>query len=346
MTNKKNKQIININIKNIGGVLTLDNFNYFYKILYIEDYKKEIYGYEIIKKFFPVPNLVFKDINNSKGLLIYEYEKSVGFNKGLLVDLFIRDNMNNLKKQKKILILYKNVFLKTIKKTNKNSSKIFFEERINSRLKKFYNNKFIDKYDGLKIRFNNRQIVLNIKKIKENVEKYFSNNKKKWSVVSQCDPGDLNIGIKPVIFDYLGGGYNPIMAEFAVFFWYNIAQNNYFSPIYNKNTFVNHPRIFNKLDKVELSADRLNHKINNKRKLFLFNYIDNVLAPTLKETSGYDDWYEDLKNYLAMRILCVFNVAKMERKDLLLSLVYLEIFYNNQNIFKLSDLKKMVDEIY
>ena len=341
------KEIINLNTRSTSGVWKSGDICLFYKILKKSDYAREISGYENIQDFYPVPELLLKYKTNNTGLLVFEYEKSIGLNQGLLSDVYVKYGNHYKIAQKNVINMYKNSFLRTLKKTKSNSSTIFFEDRVPTRLKKFYPDSFWNQYNNFHLKLNDKEITLTIRHIQSSIINFFNNNKKRnnWSVISQCDPGDLNIGIKPIIFDYLAGGYNPIMAEFAAFFWYNLAQNSYFSPIYNKITFQNHPNVLSNLDLVNMDHNRLTHKIDRRRKLFIEKYIDNILEPIFLKINDYPDWYEHFKNYLAMRILCVFDLAQMPTKDVVLSLAYLDFFYN-KNISTLSDLKKSLYEIH
>ena len=186
---------------------------------------------------------------------------------------------------------------------------------------------------------------INFKKIIISLKNFFNSKKKDYCIISQCDPNDLNIGTKPVILDYLAGGYNPLMAEFAIFFWYSIAQGSYFSVVYNENEYTNHSSIIKKIDKVAFNRNELTHQISYKRKKFLINYIKKVIDPLLKKTHKNYNWYEEFKNYLAMRIISVFDIAKMNEKDKLLSLAYLDLFYNQINISETPQLIKIIKEL-
>ena len=77
-----------------------------------------------------------------------------------------------------------------------------------------------------------------------------------------------------------------------------------------------------------------------KPKSFLISF-----SPVIKNIGIYDDWYNDFKNYFAMKVLAVFDVSKMSKKDMLLSLGYLELFYNNLDIKNLKDLKEVVNKL-
>jgi len=340
---------INRNRNNTNGVFSIEDRKFFYKLLSISDYKKEMNGYEVIKNVYPVANLIFNGVvNNKNGLLLYEYEESINKNCGLLVDLFA--NNNSYSKDSylfdRILLLYKNSFQGSFKVVKSKTSDIFFKDRIKSRLDIYYNKKFFEEVENISFDFCDYKISnINFEKIVTSLRKFFNNRKEEHCVISQCDPNDLNIGTKPIVLDYLAGGYNPFMAEFAVFFWYCIAQGNYFSIVYNKNEYVNHPSIIRKIDKVTFRKNTLIHHINHKRKEFLVNYIEKVVSPLLKKARADYNWYEDFKNYLVMRIISVFDISKMKYEDKLLSLAYLDIFYNRLNVRKISQLVKIINEL-
>ena len=338
---------INKNTNNINGIFAVDEFKFFYKVLTIEDYIKELKGYNKLKEYYPVSKLIYnRKISSKNGILIFEYEDSVDSQSGLLVKLFFNNHSFNDDRLLflKILNVYRNVFIKTISKTQETSSDVFFSNRIKTRINKFYSKDFLDSCSNKKFKLNNFKIVLNTEGIIVSVKKYFKIKKNKWSVISQCDPNDLNIGTKPVLFDYLAGGENPVMAEFAVFFWYNLAQGSYLSPKYN-SSLKEYIKNRDKIDNVLLINNIIKHKISKKRKEFILCYIDKVIFPVIKKIDVYEDWYNDFKNYFAMKVLAVFDVSKMSKKDMLLSLGYLELFYNNQDIKNLKDLKDVIKKL-
>jgi len=214
--------------KSERGVIFIGKNKYYYKIQDLNLCKKEIRGYLALKEFYPVPEFcktIF--INRKLGAVVSSYESTIKKNRGLLVDLFSKKRFTKIEKEKivEIINLYKNIFKKTFVKSSYSASDIFFKNRIKTRINKFYPNIFLKKSDKIPAFFlNNEKIELNIEENFLNIKKFFKNKKKTWCVVSQCDPNDLNIGTKPIFFDYLAGGKNPLMAEFATLFWYNLVQ--------------------------------------------------------------------------------------------------------------------------
>lgn len=317
-------------IKNNTGSLDLYGHKFFYKILDKKNFIKEIKGYEIISKYFPTPKLLFTSYLNKKtGIIFFEYDNLIGENKGLLVDLFSFELKLNYKFIN-ILNLYRSIFLKTLKKDFGRSSDIFFKDRVKNRLPVFYDKSFINEF--ININLNGNEIKTNFIKIFKDIELFFNKQDKKWCVVSQCDPNDLNITIKPNILDYTAGGHIPLMAEFATFYWYQLAQGNYLSLKYNKKAFKNHEHIYKKLDYVIMRGRKIEHFPSKLRKDFIEAYINIVIEPCFKKFSEKEkeEWYDQFKNYLAMKIIGVFNLSNMSKKDKLLSLGYLYLFYNKK----------------
>jgi hypothetical protein len=309
------------------GVIYLGESKFFYKVLPIRLFKKEINGYHVLKKYYPVPKLLFSFKDKKNGIIFFEYDKSIDIKPGLLVNLFTGGNLN-IKYTQPLLKIYKKNFLKTLKMRSKSSSEIFFDERINYRLKKWYDRSMIESFDGKQYILNNCQLILNLKRNILSIKNYFAKKQNHWSVISQCDPTDLNLGLKPVVFDYTAGGYNPLMAEFATIFWYNLGQGSYLSPIYQKNIFTKYKEIYKHLSKLKIEGEELMYACAPVRYDFLKVYVESVITPCFDQIGKYDNWYEEFRNYFAMKVLCVFDVRCMTKKDLIFSLCMLEYFYN------------------
>ncbi len=311
----------NHNQNNTNGVFMIDNKKIFYKILNNSLFESEITGYKKISKYYRTPIKFFEISNRVRNIIGYEYNNNVGKNKGLLLDYFItRDKLDSL--YYNIMNKYRDIFIISIKNTKKNSSKIFFEDRINTRLKDNYSNILIKLSDRLKN-------DTNIDDIYKSVKKYYKNSdRSKWCVISQCDPNDLNICIDGTIFDFTAGGYVPIMAEFATFFWYNLMQCEYLSPKYNFKAFREHKIIYKKMKKYNFVEKKtLKIHIRPIRLDAIIYYMEKVISPVISKIE-YEDWYLDFKNYLAMKALAVFNFKDMKKFDIILTLKYLSLFYS------------------
>ena len=336
----------NINNNNVNGSFYIGDYQFFYKINSYYDYKKELNGYKRMKKYYNVPKLIYQNAEHNSGILIYEYNKSIYDNHGLLVDYFAR---NNTITKDFIIILerYKDIFEKTLKFKYTKNVDIFFKDRVNSRLKKYYNEDFYNSLNNLQpVEFKNKTINFQeVQNIIQNIKNFYSLQRQTYTVISQCDPNDLNICEDGMILDYLCGGDTPLMAEFATFIWYYIAQGEYLSLKYNKKAFERHEEIYKKMLNVFLSDNCLSFDIRQIRKDAINMYIDLIMEPII-EKINFENWYEEFKNYLSMKILAVFNLNNMEHKDKILSLAYLILFYEKDNIKNTDDFKKFLNSIY
>lgn len=334
---------INKNKNNVNGVFSINNTNIFYKVLNDSDYKNELIGYEILKQHYNVCQKYFSIQKNGNNIVCYDYNENIYKNNGLIVDYFANNDILT-NEYKKILKNYYNVFKSTIKKNKKGNCRIFFEDRLDNRLLTNIKNKYFKIYDGSIIKFNKKVVKLDNKEIYRNIIKYFKKERKTWNVISNADPNDMNIGIDGVLFDYTAGGYVPIMCEFAVFMCYNLVQSEYLSLKYNCNAFKEHNIIYKFKNKVKVRNNMINHFPRKIRIDAIINYIDIIIKPIMKNIK-YDEWYDDFKNYFAMKLLAVYNFDEMNNKDILLSLTYLNLFYNN-NFNTIDDLKNFIIEIY
>src|SRR3990167_1472779 len=211
--------LLNTKIRNIlsGSKLQYGSFNisnnkYFYKIISKKLANREIKGYKALCSKYPVARLIGGyPLDDEKSVLVFEYETTINRESGLLIDFFAN-------------------------KTEIDGTIINILE--------LYRKNFIDQMDGVKLILNGHELTLQLKMVIESIKNFFNNQTKTWCVLSQCDPGDLNIGIKPIILDYLAGGYNPLMAEFATFFWYQLAMSNYFALKYHHKAYSKHKKIY------------------------------------------------------------------------------------------------------
>lgn len=333
----------NINKNNINGAFEIGEYSFFFKINTYKDYKKELEGYKSIKKYYKVPKLIYNKALDNNGILIYEYNKSIYDNHGLLVDYFAQNNkLTN--SYYKIINEFSQIFNLTLKYKYTKNVDVFFKNRIKNRIEYYYNKNFFDslnKFD--KIYFKN--ITINLHKVEyivKEIKNFFYKKNKTYTVVSQCDPNDLNICEDGMILDYLCGGDTPLMAEFATFVWYYIAQGEYLSLKYNKKAFEKHNKIYKKISEVRLSDNNLDFSVRRIRKKAINIYTDLVIEPIISKVN-FANWYEEFKNYLSMKILAVFNLNDMEEKDKILSLTYLVLFYEKDDIKNIKDLKNFLN---
>ncbi len=333
----KNKlqEIYYINYQNnsINGVANYLGEKIFFKILNHNDFIKEMNGYLVSFKKIPIMNIVFiKHLYHSKKYMIaYNYENSINKNSGLLNDYFVfKDNAHKLS-SKDIDIL--NNILKIYDESFKHKEfknycpiNIFFHERVNSRLIKWYKkNKDFKKSVNISDKSTNEIIFETIDYFKKNKKTNFE------SYLTQGDPNTLNIALKPCFFDLVTAGYNPIIAEFSVAFISTLLYDNYFAPKYHAKSYFNHEKILDKYnafspdiawDNNKNIAIKSNIITSQIRKEYIKCYI-NILKKNNINIS------KDIIYYFVMRLLCVFDINKFENKDYYYSIYLIHYLYKN-----------------
>lgn len=317
----------------ISGIFELNNKKYFFKKLDSKNFKKELNGYKIIKNYYPVSQLLAQD--EQKGILVFANEETIKANSGLLIDCLSK--VKTLPNEfTNICQIYRKAFSKTLTLTKPTNCQIFFEDRL-PRIKKY--RALFKSFDKTNIVFNDIDLTLTPSEKIIKIIKYFNKNSLKWSVIAQADPSDTNLGTKPIIFDYTGGGYVPLMAEFASFYWYYLLQGNYLCPKYHGDSFKGHEKSLKPLGKVFYKSGSLKHTPSPLRSQVINHYIVEVILPTFKIIPNYENWYEDFKNHLAMRMLAIWRLHNFETHDQLLVLAYFEYFYDH---FKPKNLKDLM----
>lgn len=191
--------------------------------------------------------------------------------------------------------------------------------------------------------YNEKEIAINPLKHVRELIKYFDIPKKYWTIISQCDPTDLNITTNGVILDYYCGGHNPLMAEFSMFVWQNLMIGDCLAPKYNNKYFNQHPRIFQCLYEPKIENNNLYYAIRPIRLNAIFLYIDMIIEPVL-QIINYNNWYEDFKNFLALKMITIFNIKELSEPDRLTILVLLEVIYS-KNIYRTQELKNLINDI-
>ena len=337
------------NFKNsINGTIQKGSSKWFFKVVSHSDAINELNGYNIVSTKFPVPSLhrVYKFYD--KTIMEFDYDENIKENAGLLNDYIVDGELKHSQIDwsviDKIIEKYKNSFF-NVSLLSEYPMCVFFKSRVNSRLTDWY------KDDKL---FEYRFVVNEIACIKTNsivdkIKSYFSKNKKLECSITQGDPNLLNIGVKPIWFDCATGGYNPIVAEFSTFLWSVLIADMYFCPKYHKQSYTGHEKIYSLLKQYDS-----NIKINvDDKKKIIYSSVDIVTSQIRKDiVLKYIDMLSDLNlnlddfiYFLAMRILCVFNIRKFEKRDYFYILSILHLFFyelnNNNNI--IAAIKETID---
>ncbi len=354
---RKFEKIYYINIQNfsVNGTAQYNGQKCFFKIVDEELFIKELNGYLISHKEIPTMKMLFvkKLFHCEKYLLTYEYDYSIKEEYGLLNDVFVHNDLSRrikieeIKHLHRVLDMYKNIYKRKKKMLSCYPSNIFFGERINTRLKPWYED--LIKCNMI-IEVNNKSY--NISKIIKETIKYFEdNNATNYEcILSQGDPNTLNISVRPIFFDLVTAGYNPIIGELAITLISTLIYDNYFCPKYHKESYYLHEKAKNQVIYFEPNIDikkingktkiHSNIKTSKIRKKYMKLYIRILKKTKIKISS-------DIKYYIFMRLLCVFNIKNMSDEDYYYSLYILCYFYDkisgSKNIYK--TLENIIDEM-
>ena len=353
---RKFDSIININIQNfsINGIAIYNGNKCFFKIVDEEFFIKEINGYLISYKKIPTMEILFikRLFQCKKYLITYTFDDTVKESIGLLNDSFVNNDLKKVilekdyKKIRQVLNMYSSIYLSQKEYRSYCPSNVFFEERIDTRLKKWYMNS--KKIMNLIIDYNNEYVYLS--NILNEVFNYFEKNiyTRRECVLTQGDPNTLNISTRPCFFDLATAGYNPIIGELAITIISTLIYDNYFCPKYHSKSYFLHEKA---LKQYKHFTPNLNYKksknivkfnsniiTSNVRKKYILDYIE-----ILKKNDILIE--EEIKYYIIMRLLCVFNIKKMDKIDLYYSIYLIVYFYKNINGNFYESINKIIEDM-
>ena len=260
----------------------------------------------------------------------------------------LKKNITQFDKKKinEILSIYNDIYSSSIEYRSYCPSNIFFIDRIYTRLQKWYLNS--KKLNNTIIYCNNEKIALN--EILNEIYTYFEKNicTKRQCVLTQGDPNTLNISTKPCFFDLATAGYNPIIGELAITIISTLIYDNYFCPKYHPKSYYLHEtaleqyKCFEPKLTVEKNKNVINIKSNiitsNVRKKYILKYLE-----ILENNNIQID--EEIKYYILMRLLCVFDIRKMDHIDYYYSLFMICYFYKNIKNDFYSSIRKIINEM-
>ncbi len=331
-------KIMNFNIQNYStnGSLIYNNKKCFFKVVDKTSFIKEINGYLISHSYIPVKDIIYTSFleNCNKYIILYDYDDTVASNSGLLNDLLVKnDTIKKISKLdqrriEKVLKVYRNIYSNPVIITDECPNDIFFYDRIDTRLKKWYF-KLIN--CNKKIQINNFKSNIYLSDILQETIDYFSKKGiKREAVITQGDPNTLNISMKPVFFDLVTAGYNSIISELSITIVSTLLYDNYFCPKYHSNSYGKHiqaiyncnlfsPDIFVKESSktIKINSNILTSYI---RKKYILKYINILKKKNINISS-------DIKYFIIMRLLCVFDINKMSSNDYYYSIFLVCYFY-------------------
>lgn len=339
---------INFQNNSINGVIEKCNKKFFFKMLGNQDFDNEIIGYIKIKNALPVNKIIEIYKLQNCYIIIYEYENTISDNEGLLNDFLVKNDIEITDDSKqvinRIINLYNSSFKVTINK-NVYPMKQFFQERIKSRLKKWYSK---EKFFDYNVNINGMESRKTTEIINE-ANNFFEKKCKLECSLSQGDPNTLNIGTKPIFFDFATSGYNPIICEFSAMFWSVLIADAYFCPKYHPKSYYNHNKVFENIDK--FNPD-LRYEINDKEKKI--NIQSNIKSSRIRINfiKEYIKMLESLEirigkeiiYFILMRILCIFDIRTMSKEDYFYSIFILHYLYENISDDVYDSLKTIINK--
>jgi hypothetical protein len=291
------------------------------KTLPIEMYAREIDAYDVIAQFYPVAQrLDHQQQSSTTGRILYEYIDVYSDN-SLLNRLLLSDNFQR-QDIAPVIAMYRKAFTQTLHSDAGTAASFFFEDRVEPRLLGWYPAGSSALQPQI-ITVNGRPIVTNARAIIEDACTYFNrSDNQRLCVISQGDPHELNLSSRR-IFDYAAGGAVPLMAEFALTFWYEVVQAGRLSAVYDTDSYLFVANDVQLADVVNYSdaTGEIRHHPLRSRLYYLDQYVDEVIMPLLPKTYP---WQAEFNAHLSMRALCVFKLDSLAEVDQKLVLAYLQ----------------------
>lgn len=322
------------------GICTNAKKKFFYKISSKESINNELMGFKLAKLYFCTADIqeILTMADGSQALIL-SYADEVSYNHGLLCDILNdKSSFSSFKPIfDNIIQFYKNSLAQSIIKNAQDSIayKKFIDNRIKERLVPWYiNNK---KISTIKVLMG--QETYSINEILNKIYFFLKRYKKTNLILSHGDPGDMNFGIKPRIFDLETFGFNPISLEFATFFVNLFIGGSYFFPKYQSDKYIYHNNVYNSVNKVCLKYKKmdetilvrtLEYHLNSKRK-YAIEQVIKVFSEAWSESTN-----KEIISMLIFRYLTIIDINNFQTDDLYIVLILICLIYrglNEKNIF-------------
>lgn len=355
LINKRKSAIHRVLVNSLGQVSDIDIYeknqciigkvklNDKYLFLKMKPLKKgllEIENYRKVKRIYPTPELLYSIKSSKYCILLYDYEQSVDDTGGLLLDYLYHDKLNK-KKLNAILDFYR-ISLKNKKDYfHIYPSEKYFKNRINKRIENgFLKDKRIKPFLKMNISVNGVRYQKNTKQIISDTVNYFKKRNRELCFLTQGDPLTINIGTKPVFFDFDTSGFNALAGEVAIFIWAVFLAEVYYYPKYNPKSYIsrsvflkeimdNKPRVLKKISRKDNTLLlKLAYNLSKNRRYIIKRYIEIISKELTKKQRR--DLNKSIKFFIAMRILATFDLKYYSSEDFLSSLAFLHIFCNSQ----------------
>jgi len=310
---------VTYDINSVNGICMRNYEKYFFKILNQQNANDEILGYELAQSFVPC-TLLCETIRYDEQyvVFIYSYEENIRYNYGLLYDYLCDDHIEYnqfVDTFRQILQFYAGTFEHTSKKAKSKALNKFVYDRIEPRLKAWY-------WD-LDLAIEYQGVYSSIANISQEIYVYMKDYKPSEYHLTHGDPSDMNVTVTPKFLDYTTFGYNPILLEFASFYWNLTFGGLYFFPKYHKQKYELHqyslPEIDVNWDECEDGYHNVsyNYDISEKR-VAAVELLIAAFQPYLHFTA------QEIVYFIVFRMITILNIHELEKKDQVLMLAMVQ----------------------
>ncbi|MFE0267883.1 hypothetical protein ACFWZ7_05140 [Nocardiopsis alba] len=312
--------------------------------------RAEVRGHNSLSPYYRVPALYGRLRIPAGAVLLYE-RLPIRADHGLFLDLLNSPgpDMKYLDSYlQQLITTYRQVIEQTLQLTAPEQlvRKLYWDRAASGgRLDTYYQGVDFEAFPGVPastlnaytLVINGRQHHLDWSACLARSKEYFTSGAPEWTALTQGDPTDVNLACAPVAWlDYDTAGMNSILGEFANFLWYTTAMGGWLVPRYNPGAFTDHPATFERC--TENTPTWRSARVDSRHKLVHLRY-DPAPAPTRRHAATVyweqlalpliqDLWPETdpgrlLRPYLVLRLLGVYNVARLRPEDRQILLAHL-----------------------
>ncbi len=311
-------EIPNSNTGCSHGAIIIDETQYFFKRLNKTAQTREMNGYTRIIPYYPTASSKGLYFDGKDDLVLYEFIHDARVEGGMLSDI-LDDSYRGDISHAPIIEMFRAAYSGTLQEATCDAHDVFFTDRVDERLKKFYNKDFIEKWSNCTINVNGKEHAISFDNILSQLQAFFSIKAEELSVISQGDPTEYNISTKPLLLDYDAGGRIPIMAELAVMNATTAYFGDYMARKYNPGYYQRRGLV--KIVEPIVMNGVITREINDRRKKYLLDFadmVDSVIGEDITQDQAHA-----YACYFAMKILAVFNISKFQDHEVayLLSVV-------------------------
>lgn len=319
------------------GTYELEGIKYFYKIIPNDQFNDEDVIKENIKGYFKIPELLITQEFGDERINIYEFVDAVGTN---CYNFLRRKSVSIEEKEKKLgtffdkYIAFQKLNISKAKMDGTCKSDMWFHGRVMplSRAGKFYGDNFSEL----------------LRKIKEDVPSmyecyasylgglynYLDNQKELLTSYNHGDFHDFNFSLDNIFWDIDTFGINPIVNDFAIYYWHYYGREDNIVLRYSPWLIMNMHN--------ELSSEELQEVRSLKRKEIIKYY--HFIEEEYNKYGIKDNLFPEIKFKLFCRMFLIDNIFNYAEEDFLMVVKFFGNIINKkdnnvENILFSNDIK-------